>query len=135
MPTAAKSKATPKPKAKGKASPKPKAGPKAKAVRGRKGKACEAPVKKTARPTPMKKTPSSAAKKARAPVPKGAAKPRAKAKAAKELKSDTNNRYSRAYHAAKRKGLSKEEAGHGFLNLMSFVFSNWSLCCMTAPTN
>ena len=37
------------------------------------------------------------------------------------LKNDTNNKYSRAYHAAKRKGLSKEEAGPCFLKLICLL--------------
>ena len=103
VPTAAKSMAKPKakgktlPKAKGKTLPKAKGKPK---VTGKpktlpKPKVCE---KKRKEPTVKAK---QAAKKPAAP---------------RVLKNDTNNKYSRAYHAAKRKGLSKEEAGHAFSN-------------------
>ena len=95
VPTAAKSMA--KPKAKGKTLPKAKGKPK---VTGKpktlpKPKVCE---KKRKEPTVKAK---QAAKKPAAP---------------RVLKNDTNNKYSRAYHAAKRQGLSNEEAGHAFSN-------------------
>ena len=121
-PTAAKSKPKPKPKAKGKASPKPKVSPKAKATRGRKTqKHAASPKSKEAK----QKTPRGTAKKprAKAAAKKTAAKPKAKAKG---LKMDTNNCYSRAYHAAKRKGLCKEEVGP-LLSEIDVLISNGCL--------
>ena len=121
VPTAAKSKPKPKPKAKGKASPKPKVSPKAKATRGRKKQNHTASSKSK---EAKQKTPKGTAKKTRA---KAVAKPVAKAKAkAKVLKIDTNNCYSRAYHAAKRKGLCKEEVGP-LLSEIDVLISNGCL--------